>query len=249
MNNEIQIFNNPEFGKIRTVAVNNEPHFVASDVAKALGYEKPNNAVNQHCRYARKQGIPHPQSKSKTLEVNVIPEGDIYRLITHSELESAKRFESWVYDEVLPTLRKTGSYSISKEDNAGDEKLKRAEAMLINAKTRMANTYLKLAEISTESSEYKNIIVAKAAQVLSGEELLPLPKQAKKTYSAKEIGDTLGISANKVGKLANANGLKVPQYGEMYRSKSEYSSKEVDTWRYYDTVIPALQELVGQGVA
>ncbi len=58
-----------------------------------------------------KYKVPHPQSKNKTLEVNVIPEGDMYRLITNSELPSAEKFESWVFDEVLPQIRKTGSYA------------------------------------------------------------------------------------------------------------------------------------------
>ena len=109
---ELMIFNNDEFGQIRTVEIDGKPYFVANDIAKSLGYVRPADAISQHCRYTVKHRIPHPQSKTKTLEVNVIPEGDMYRLITHSELPSAERFESWVFDEVLPSLRKTGSYTI-----------------------------------------------------------------------------------------------------------------------------------------
>lgn len=113
--NEIKIFNNAEFGQIRTVEISGKIYFVASDVAKALGYEKPANAVAMHCRYTLKRGISHPQSPDKQIEVNVIPEGDMYRLITHSKLESAERFETWVFDEVLPTIRQTGSYNMPKK--------------------------------------------------------------------------------------------------------------------------------------
>ena len=109
---ELMIFNNKEFGQIRTVEIEGKIYFVASDVARALGYSRPAGAVTQHCRYTVKRSIPHPQSPEKKIEVNVIPEGDMYRLITHSKLESAERFESWVFDEVLPTLRKTGSYEM-----------------------------------------------------------------------------------------------------------------------------------------
>lgn len=110
VNNELQIFSNEEFGEIRTLEIDGKPYFVASDIAKALGYKDSTNAIKQHCRWVVKHHIPHPQSKTKTLRVNVIPEGDIYRLITHSELDSAEQFESWVFDEILPTIRKTGGY-------------------------------------------------------------------------------------------------------------------------------------------
>lgn len=113
MQNELQIFNNEEFGKIRTLEIEGKPYFVANDIAKALGYKDTTKAVKQHCRWVAKRHIPHPQSKDKELEVNIIPEGDMYRLITNSELPSAERFESWVFDEVLPSLRKTGTYTIN----------------------------------------------------------------------------------------------------------------------------------------
>lgn len=112
--NDLKIFNNAEFGQVRTVEVGGKIYFVASDVAKALGYEKPANAVAMHCRYTLKQGIPHPQNLEKQIEVNVIPEGDMYRLVSHSKLESAERFESWVFDEVLPSVRQTGYYQMKK---------------------------------------------------------------------------------------------------------------------------------------
>lgn len=111
MRNELEIFKNEEFGEVRTVEINGEPYFVAVDIAKALGYKNTNDAIIRHCRWVVKHDIPHPQSRNKTSEVNVIPEGDLYRLITGSDLPSAKEFESWVYDEVLPQLRQTGTYS------------------------------------------------------------------------------------------------------------------------------------------
>lgn len=111
-NNELQIFSKEEFGNIRTLFIDNKPYFVASDIAKALGYINDRDAINRHCRWVVKHDIPHPQSKSKTktMKVNVIPEGDIYRLISNSELPEAERFESWIFDEVLPSIRKTGGY-------------------------------------------------------------------------------------------------------------------------------------------
>ena len=111
MENKIQIFNNEEFGEVRTLNEDGKIYFVASDIAKRLGYMKPANAISAHCRYTLKRSIPHPQGKG-TLDVNVIPEGDVYRLITHSKLPTAERFEKWVFDEVLPSIRKTGGYTL-----------------------------------------------------------------------------------------------------------------------------------------
>lgn len=105
--NELQIFQNEEFGEIRTIEEDGNVLFCASDVAKALGYARPNDAVTAHCRATVKRSTP---ISGKMQEINFIPEGDVYRLITHSKLPSAEKFESWVFDEVLPAIRKTGGY-------------------------------------------------------------------------------------------------------------------------------------------
>ena len=110
MKNELEIFKNEEFGEIRTIEVEDKIYFVASDVAKALAYKNTSKAIKDHCRWVTKRYIPHPQNKNKKLEVNTIPEGDIYRLVANSELPNAEKFESWIFDEVLPTIRKTGGY-------------------------------------------------------------------------------------------------------------------------------------------
>lgn len=106
-NNELEIFKNEEFGEIRTLIVDDKPYFCASDVAKALGYTNPNKAVNDHCRAITKRSTP---ISGKIQAINFIPEGDVYRLIMKSKLPSAEKFETWVMDEVLPTIRKTGGY-------------------------------------------------------------------------------------------------------------------------------------------
>jgi len=109
MNNLPQIFSNPKFGEIRTIEIDRKIHFVASDIAKALGYTNPSKAINDHCKGVTKRYIP---TNGGNQEMNVIPEGDIYRLAAKSELPGAEEFESWIFDEVLPTIRKTGSYSL-----------------------------------------------------------------------------------------------------------------------------------------
>lgn len=115
MSNVIKIFENEEFGSVRTFEEQGKVLFCGSDVAKALGYSKPNNAISAHCRCALKRGIPHPQSTEKTIIMTFIPEGDVYRLISHSRLPSAEKFESWIFDDVLPTIRRTGGYVSNEE--------------------------------------------------------------------------------------------------------------------------------------
>lgn len=127
--NNIQIFNNTEFGEIRTAEIEGKPYFMATDIAKALGYTNPNKAINDHCRAITKCATP---ISGKMQEVNFIPEGDVYRLIARSKLPQAEKFEKWVFDEVLPSIRKTGGYIAGQEHMTDDELL--ANAILVAQK-------------------------------------------------------------------------------------------------------------------
>lgn len=117
------------FNMMRTIEEDGKVLFCATDVAKMLGYKKPNDAVSTHCRYAVKHSIPHPQNKSKNLEVLFIPEGDVYRLIVRSKLPSAERFEKWLFDEVVPSISKKGYYGSTGKDEL-PEFVKRYKANL-----------------------------------------------------------------------------------------------------------------------
>lgn len=108
MNNEIQVFTNEDFGKIRIIEVEGKPLFCGSDIAKALGYAIPSKAVNTHCKGVSKMEVP---TNGGTQTMLFITEGDMYRLIAHSQLPAAEKFESWVFDEVLPSIRKHGMYA------------------------------------------------------------------------------------------------------------------------------------------
>lgn len=105
--NELQIFNNPEFGEIRTLEEDGKVLFCASDVAKALGYAKPQNAVAAHCKGALKRGI---HTNGGIQEMSFIPESDVYRLSFGSKLPTAERLTDWIVEEVIPTIRKHGAY-------------------------------------------------------------------------------------------------------------------------------------------
>ncbi len=105
---DIQIFNNPEFGTVRTLEEDNGVVlFCASDVAKALGYTNAPDAVSRHCRAIVKRDTP---ISGKIQEINFIPESDLYRLVFSSKLPTAEKFTDWVTSEVLPSIRKHGAY-------------------------------------------------------------------------------------------------------------------------------------------
>lgn len=116
--NNLQIFNNAKFGEIRTIDENGTVLFCGSDIAKALGYSNTRDAINRHCKpegVVKRDGVSQTTNQygvttEQTAEMKFINEGNVYRLITHSKLPAAEQFESWVFDEVLPTIRRNGAY-------------------------------------------------------------------------------------------------------------------------------------------
>ncbi|MCM1334954.1 MAG: Bro-N domain-containing protein [Bacteroides sp.] len=178
--NEISIFTNPEFGKIRTVALNGEPWFVGKDVAEALGYGKGkslNNAIASHVDCEDK-GVTEMMTPGGLQKVTVINESGLYSLILSSKLPTAKAFKRWVTAEVLPQLRRTGTYGIGIEEiitttavtmaselmkalapvlaQAASEKTARAkQSALPTARIRKAYRYVQPSKISTLPPELR----------------------------------------------------------------------------------------------
>ena len=137
--NELQVFNNNEFGQLRTINIDGKDYFVGKDIALALGYKNTNDAISRHCKGV----VKHEGLKINGSEVALITEGDIYRLITHSKLPTAEKFEEWVFDEVLPSIRKHGMYATDELlDNpdlliAAATKLKEERAARIEAENKV----------------------------------------------------------------------------------------------------------------
>ena len=183
--NELMLFDNEEFGEIRGMEIDGKPYVVAKDIAKALGYKDTTNAIKQHCKWVVKYHLPHPQSKTKTIEVNIIPEGDIYRLITKSKLPSAQKFEEWVMDEVLPQIRQTGGYiPLSEED---DDATIMAKALLVAQKTLDKKNEL-IKNLQPKADWFHTFI------------------NSEGTYSSTQVAKLFKISsARKLNKLLNEN--------------------------------------------
>lgn len=108
--NELKVFKNSEFGELGVLTIDGKEYFPATQCAIILGYKRPADAISAHCKGSVKHRLP---TSGGTQEVKYIPEGDLYRLIIRSKLPSAGKFESWVFDEVLPELRRNGSYGNS----------------------------------------------------------------------------------------------------------------------------------------
>ena len=121
--NELMIFNNPEFGTIRTIDENGSVLFCGNDVAKALGYKSPKDAIAAHAKGAVKRRTLTDGGEQEML---FITEGDIYRLAARSKLPGAEKFESWIFDEILPSIRRSGGYINGQRDMSPEELLSQA---------------------------------------------------------------------------------------------------------------------------
>jgi prophage antirepressor-like protein len=240
MKNEIKVFESVDFGKVRIIEMNGEPWFVGKDVATILGYTNPPKAIRDHVDEEDKT-VNDSFTVNGTAPV-LINESGLYSLILSSKLQKAKEFKHWVTSEVLPSIRKTGKYSARKEPSEA------TQARLINAKVRFARELQRLANIETLSPTYKQILIAQAAEALTGVPM-ELPRSEGKMYSAGEVGKMVGVSANKIGKLANAHGMKTNEFGAWYHDKSPYSSHEVDTFRYNDKAVEKFREIIEEETA
>lgn len=151
---DLMIFDNPEFGKIRTIEENGKVLFCAKDVAIALGYKDSTNAIKQHCRGVVKRHLTDGLGRDQI--TNFIPEGDVYRLAAKSELPGADKFESWVFDEVLPSIRRNGGYIINQDELSPEELM--AKALMVAQKT-LADREARLSALTVENQ----IMAPKAA--------------------------------------------------------------------------------------
>lgn len=241
--NDLQVFTNKRLGKVRVMQVKGQPYFVGKDIAEALGYSNASKAIMAHVHnddkvykmidIADSQNGNVPKGKTKTALIN---ESGMYALIFGSKLEKAKEFKHWVTSEVLPSIRKTGGYNANQNDVY---KQKRLEIMAMNAKART---------MKEENKRLDALIKSGKAVGLSAYEMLDLikerPQKHEKTYSASEVGVMLGVSANKIGRLATANDLKTEEYGDWFKETINDGSKEVSSFRYNEKGVEKLRELL-----
>ena len=187
--NNLQVFSNSEFGDVRTIEESGKILFCGSDVAKILGYAIPSKAVNSHCKGVSKTEVP---TKGGNQLMLFITEGDVYRLITNSKLPSAEKFEAWVFDEVLPTIRKHGAYLTP-------EKI---EEVLLNP-----DTIIKLATeikaLQSENAVQKQLI----AEFKPIKEYVDTILSCEDAVTTTQVAADYGISATALNRILNKQGI------------------------------------------
>lgn len=247
MKNELMIFNNDAFGEIRMVDIDGKPYAVANDVVKALGYKNTSDAISKHCRSIVKYDIPHPQNINKSLEVNIIPQGDVIRLITKCPLPNADRFESWIFDEVIPQVLNTGSYiqnnklaeqqAIAKVmENADEDMLQFVQGMVT-----------KQIELTKENKELKLEIIHKENVIIGFVEDIDLATKRQRLNQIMKFGFKDGKSQSNRWNLLYDEfqrkyhcNLKLRMEGEVvkpkYKNKLDYIDRGMN-------MIPQIYEL------
>ena len=151
--NELQIFNNEEFGSVRTITKDGKTYFVGNDVAKALGYSETAKAIRTHCKGVSEMDIP---TNGGVQTMKMITEGDIYRLVIKSQLPQAEKFESWVFDNVLPSIRKNGGY-IAGQETLSDEELMAKALLVANNKIKERDAIIKRQQAKIKADQPKTI--------------------------------------------------------------------------------------------
>lgn len=226
---EIKIFNSPQFGEIRTIEVSGQPYFVGNDVALALGYAKPRNAIMQHVdnEDALKRGIPDNQGF--TQETTLINESGVYSLVFSSKLPTAKAFKKWVTSEVLPTIRKTGGYLATKQDDTPEEIMARA---LTIAQATLAKREERLKQLEAQAEQQKATIEIQTEEIKKA-----APKvsyydnhlQSVNTQTSTQAAKQIGMDAEKLHK-------KLKEIGIIYRQSGQWIlHAPYSTWGMHST--------------
>jgi phage antirepressor protein len=214
--NKIQIFESTDFGTVRTVLIDKEPYFVGKDVAEILGYTNPQKAIRDHVDDEdRTVNDSFTVNGTKGLLIN---ESGLYSLIVASKLPAAKKFKRWVTSEVLPAIRKTGSYTVPKL-----EKNPKYRTRMIGTAVRDVRSTA--AELQKLFGVKSGIALAKATSMIERaygvempevKELIPPAEHDTGFLNATEIGMRLGVNAREANALLQDAGLQI-RFNGMWR--------------------------------
>lgn len=259
---DLQLIKSSKFGQVECdIYSNNKEMFMTSEqIGNCLGYQYARESINKLVSrndYLRNKEfsaeVKLTSTDGKEYETRVFAEDGIYEVTMLAKTEKAKEFRAFIR-KLLKSLRK-GETKLIKPSNEQVElieiKKKNADARLRNAKVREARFLLEAVD------KYKNVLAEQsvelltinALEVINGKNTLESPKlPEKKYYTATEIGKECGVSANKVGKIANDNNLKVDEYGMFVLDKSRYSAHQEPTFRYNEKGKSRIKELLSKEV-
>ena len=207
--NELQIFKSEKFGEIEILIENGKEYFPATEVAKILGYKDPNKAINTHCKKDGWVIRPVIDRLGRMQEKKFINEGNLYRLIAKSNLPQAEVFESWVFDEVLPSIRKTGMY-------ATDELLNNPD-LAIKAFTRLKEEQDKRKQLEKQIEEQAPAVAF--ANSLSVSDDCILVREMAKLLKQKGIN----TGEDRLFKYFRANGYLISKKGSDWNLPTQKS--------------------------
>lgn len=251
MNNELQVFSYKGNKPVRIVEVDGEPWFVAKDVCDILGYVNVTDTLNNHLDEDERSTLAIREGtspKGGNPNMNIINESGLYALILRSNMPKAKDFRKWVTGTVLPSIRKIGTYSLTPARPTQEEiEIRRKELDIRESEVNLRRATL-IRDILYNppfpvTPETQTVFAHEVFKLTTGHSYLAmLPDCTEKWYTATEIGNELGISANKVGRIAKANGIKAPEgesneYGRWIYSKSQHSSREVPSFIYNEDAL------------
>ncbi|MBQ7220728.1 MAG: hypothetical protein IJS28_07100 [Synergistaceae bacterium] len=242
MNSAIQVFNY-EGSRIRTIEIDGEVWFVGKDVASVLKYSNTREALMEHVDEEDRKVLLKSENATLGFDIpnrglTIINESGLYSLILSSKLPTARKFKHWVTSEVLPQIYSTGSFSAGTSNEELD--IRRRELDIKGAE--IIKSILETQPFPM-TPETKTVLGHEAFQLITGKNYLSmLPECTERWFTAGELGAELGISANKVGRIAKANGIKAPEgqsneYGRWIFSKSRHSSREVPSFIYNENAL------------
>jgi prophage antirepressor-like protein len=211
--NEMKIFNNTEFGEMGVLVIGGKEYFPATECAGVLEYANPHKAIINHCRWVTKREVPHPQNPGKNIEKNFITEGDLYRLILGASSQSknpkvkekAERFERWIFDEVLPDIRKHGVYMA---DKLLDDILKNPD-LGIKIFTEYKAAKAKAKELELENAKNRQMI----GELKPKASYYDLILQNKSVVPITVIAKDYGMSGRALNKLLHDLGVQYKMHG------------------------------------
>lgn len=226
--NELKLFQSPIFGKVRTVVINGQVMFAATDVAKCLGYANPQKAVRDHCKSAGVNEMDTP-TNGGIQKVKFITKGNIIRLVASSELPQAEEVESWIFDEVIPTVLETGGYIATKSDDTPEEIMARA---LTIAQATLAKREERLKQLEAQTEQQQATIKLQDKEI---KEAAPKVNyynnhlQSVNTLTSTQIAKQIGMDAEKLHKKLKDTNVIYRQSGQ-WLLHSPYS-----TWGLHST--------------
>jgi prophage antirepressor-like protein len=229
---ELKLFQSPVFGQVRTVVTNGQVMFAATDVAKCLGYVNPQKAIRDHCKQEGVNEMDTPtenQHGSIVMQrMKFITKGNVVRLVASSKLPQAEKVESWIFDEVIPTVLETGGYIATKSEDTPEEIMARA---LTIAQATLAKREERLKQLEAETEQQQATIELQEKEIKQA-----APKvnyydthlQSVNTLTTTQVAKEIGMNAEKLN-------CKLKELGIQYKQSDQWLLKTpYDRWGMHD---------------